>query len=294
MKFKNHISFNFRNIIIKSCFIIGISLFVLWAIVGFDLNSIISIVDYYNSQGYNGFGVYFFNVLEDLFFYINPLFWILLIYSVYKIIKNKEYHEFNTQFVLMLFVIFIGSTFFKTQSTIKRAIQFTIFIFIVAARAFKDVKNKRIYIIPILIFIIDFALVVYYFPNTALATSITCISQECIENNALFYFDSRAVGEAINKLPKGIFYETTNLEGHTRHYLTNTEYYMSSSLLSWIYNVTNPSYEFLKYNNFSYIIKNPYNKEGFDILGLDYRNCEYYPVFVKNIEISRVYNLSSC
>ncbi|MDD3985484.1 MAG: glycosyltransferase family 39 protein [Methanobacterium sp.] len=293
-KFKKKIIFNYKNIIIKSLIIIGLSLFVLWVIVGFDLETILTIVNYYNSEGYNGFGIYLFNILKDMFFYTNPLVWVMLIYSLYKIIKNKEYHNFKTQFVLILFSVFLFSTFFKTQSSIKRAIQFTLFIFIVSSRMFENVKDKKIYLIPIIIFLVDFGLIMYYFPNTALATSITCLSQNCIENNAIFYYDSRAVGEKINELPLGLLYETTNLEGHTRHYINNTQYYLSSSLLSWLHGITNPSFEFLKQNNFSYVVKNPYNIEGFEILGLDYRNCKYYPVNVKNIEISRIYNLSSC
>jgi hypothetical protein len=294
IKIGKKIYLNYKNIIIKSLLLAGISLFVLWAIIGFDLSALLEIINYYNAEGYNGISFYLPDALKGIFYYTNPLVWILLIFSLHSIIKNREYHKFKNQFVIMLFLIFISSTFFKTQSIIKREIQFSLLIFIVSSKLFENVKDKRIYLIPLIIFIADFGLVLYYFPNTAFATGIACLSQECIENNALFYFDSRAVGEKLNELPDGLIFETTNLEGHTKFYLDNPQYYLNSGLLSWLYNITDPSFEFLKQNNFTYVIKHPYYIHGFEILGLDYRGCEYYPVNVKNIEISRIYDLSTC
>ncbi len=293
-----------KKTLITSSIIFAISLFFSIMIMnGFDLGTVFEIAEYFNTENYNTLGVYFFSLMQHAFFYINPIIWVCLIISFYCIFKERSFFSNNDFFSFILILILLASSFFYTHYSMKRGVQFVLFVFIVSSR-FLSEKNKVIFdskilkYLAIILFFIDLGFLIYYHPNTAVYTNILCRTQECIENNALYYFDSRLVGESLNELPEGFLYDMQVNEGYIKYYMENKEYYLSQSILKWYFNIEKQDYYFLKENNFSYASTNSFNnvlnKNLYNELSLDSFGCKYYPIMIKDFEMSRIYDLSTC
>lgn len=291
---KKHLVVDIIGVVKNLVILIGVSLFILALVFGFDLSVPYQVYTYYSSAGGAGVQFVLFNLIYDSLFFINPIVWICLFASFYLIYKDRNELKLNDMFSILLILILLISGFFEAHESIKRGIQYVLFIFIISGRIFSKnntsiFKSKYWTYAIIFIAISNLALVAYYFPNTGLSKSIICTSQDCISAHNTRNFDSRIVGEYLNSLENAIVYDSISTTGLVAFYLDDSNYVNGG--IARLQLGECPSFEVLKDSGFNYVIN---NSGCSSVLLDDLNNCEYISLYIRNYEMTQIYNISDC
>ncbi len=293
-KKKNQISLDLLGFAKNSLLIIVPSVLVFGLVFGFDFSVPLQIYEYYSMAGGTGVQFVLFNLLYDMIFFINPLFWVLLGISLYFIYKDRKSMKMNDLFALFLILIIFTSGFFEAHESIKRGIQYVLLLFIIGSRLFSEnnkssTSKKWLNYVPLIILITNLALVMYYFPNTGLAKSIICTSQECQDAHATRNYNSRLAGEYFDDIQGAVVFDTTETTGLMGFYLNNADYFTGG--LSKILIGECPSFDMIKSGGFNYVVDN----DGcFSTISNELSNCPSDIIRVKNYEMTTIYDISDC
>jgi hypothetical protein len=164
-------------------------------------------------------------------------------------------------------------------------------IFIISSKVFSlKLKSKWLDYIPLIIVLINLGLIIYYFPNTGLAKSIICTSQACLDEHATRNFDSRIVGEYINGLNGSVVYDSTDRTGLVGFYLDEYWKYMTGGIARLTVGGC-PGMDVIRDNGFTHVIN---NTGCVSVILDDLVNCSYKSIYIRNYEMTQVYDIRGC
>ncbi|MBN1923699.1 MAG: glycosyltransferase family 39 protein [Nanoarchaeota archaeon] len=280
----------------RDCLLLLIpSILTLGIVFGFDFSVPLKVYEYYSEAGGAGVQFVLFDLLYDALFFINPIFWIFLGVSLFLIYKERKELKTNDYFSIFLIVVLLASGFFEAHESIKRGIQYISLLFIISGRVFsnknsKRTKSKYYYYAAIIMVLIDLALVLYYFPNTGLAKSIVCVSQECQDAHATRNINSRMVGEYLDSIPDAVVFDTIQTTGLIGFYIDSYERYMPGGIARLLLGSC-PNFTQLKEGGFNKVVEN----DGcFSAISEELKNCPYETITFRNYEMVKIYDISGC